>query len=143
MPRRVRVTPTQAADKHIRNTTAAVQYMRQGVEAVTESPTEAAAKKIDKMQANFLAAIQSGKVERGLRRVSLADWKEAMLTKGVGRVASGVEASRSKQEAFYSDLFAYEDQLLGKIDAMNDLTLEDSIQRMTEWVRGMSKFERS
>lgn len=143
MPRKVRLTPTQAADKHIRRTTAAVSDMTAGIERVTEAPTVAAANKIDKMKLKWLAAMDSGKIERGLRRVTLQDWKSQMLSKGVGRVATGVEAARPKLESFYGDLFAYEDGLLQEIDGMNDLSLEDSILRMGAWARGMSKFTRS
>ncbi len=143
MARQVRLNPTEAADKHIRRTTAAVADMQRGVERVTEAPTALAADKIDKMRTRWLAAVDSGKVERGLRRVTLQDWKTQMLTKGVGRVASGVEAARPKLESFYGDLFAHENALLGQIEGMPDLSLEDSIQRMGAWARGMSEFKRS
>lgn len=142
MPRRVRLSPQDAADKHIRRTTAAVEDMRKGVAAVTEAPTQAAVRKLDKMQQRWLEAYNSGKIQRGLERVSLEDWKSAMLDKGVGRVASGVTAARSKLEGFYGELFAYEDRLLSDIDGMSDLTLEDSIARSAAWIRGMSKFTR-
>jgi hypothetical protein len=143
MAKRVRLTAVQAADKHIRRTTAATQDMREGIERVTEAPTLLAADKIGKMRTKWLAALESGKIERGLRRVTLGEWKAAMLEKGVGRVADGVTAARPKLESFYSDLFAYEDNLLGQIDGMADLSLEDSIQRMRAWALGMSKFTRS
>ena len=142
MPRRVRLSPAEAADKHVRRTTQAVEDMRRGVEAVTDSPTAAAAKKLDKMRQKWIAAMDSGKVARGLQRVSLDDWKTAMLTKGVGRVASGVEAAKPKLQSFYTELFAYEDSLLTKIDGMADLTLEDSVNRASTWIREMSKFKR-
>jgi len=36
----------------------------------------------------------------------------------------------------------YESGLQKEVETMPDLTLEDSISRMTTWVRGMAKFTR-
>lgn len=142
MPRQVRLSPAEAAQKHITRTTAAVPDMRAGIERVTEAPTAAAVRKLDKMAVNWNAAMQSGKIKRGLQRVDLASWKQAALDKGVVRVQGGVEGAREKLTTFYGELFSYENTLLGQIDGMNDLTSADTDQRMLAWKHGMEKFER-
>jgi len=138
----VKITPQEYADKHARRLKASVDDIRTGVSRVTESPTAKAAAKQDKMLANLQAAVQSGKWKRGLERVTLEEWKKKTLEKGIGRIAQGIDSVRDQQVDFATQLFAFENGLLGKIDTMADLTLEDSISRATEWIRGMAKFER-
>jgi hypothetical protein len=65
-----------------------------------------------------------------------------MLNKGVGRIAAGVEGASGKMEDFFSQLFAHQDAILSKLKTMPDLTLEDSINRMTYMVREMAKFSK-
>jgi len=116
--------------------------MRRGIDRVSASPTAAAANKKDKMRSNINASIDSGKWERGLRRVTLEEWKGKMINKGLGRVATGIDEAAPKVRAFASDLLPYIDNLKATVDKLPDTTLEDSINRMTTFVRGMSKFQR-
>lgn len=139
----VRVTAEEYAEKHARRLKASIQDIRSGVERVTESPTELAAAQQDKMLARLTEAVTSGKWARGLRAVSLADWKNKMLTKGVNNIAPGIDAAHNKVVDFARDLIAYENTLLLEIDRMSDLTIEDSIARATAWIRGMSRFVRA
>jgi len=138
----VKITPQEYADKHARRLKASTDDIRLGVSRVTESPTEKAAEKSEKMLANLSEAVRSGKWSRGLRRVSLDEWKKKTLEKGIGRIAQGIDSVREQQVDFATQLFDFENSLLSKVDAMPDLTLEDSISRATEWIRGMAKFER-
>lgn len=138
-----KLTPEQFAEKHARRLKGAVEDMRQGIERVTESPTLKAAAKKDKMRAGINAAIDSGKWERGLKRVTVDEWKSKMIDKGLGRIAAGIDAAQAKVTAFASELLPYQDRLKSDISKMPDLTLEDNINRMTSFVRGMSKFKRS
>ena len=136
------LTAAQFADKHIRRTKAALEDMRAGVNAVTVSPTLKAAAKADKMKARLVEAIDSGKWAEGLKRVSLEEWKDKMLKLGVSRVSQGLDENRGKIEAFAAQLLPYIDAGIPKINSMPDVTLEDSIQKMAEWSRYMSKMKR-
>lgn len=140
MPNQVRLSPQEAAAKHLRRTTGAIGDMRTGVERMTESPTAKAADKRDKWIARLTESATQDKWERNLRAYPLEQWKRDMIDKGINRVASGLEAAQAKVTNFYEQLFAYENTLLNEINRMPDLTLEDSIQRMSAWVRGMSNF---
>jgi len=137
----MKVTPAEFAEKHARRTKAALEDMRKGIQAVTEAPGLAASKKADKMRTNLLDAIDSGKWARRVAAVTLDDWKTAMLDKGVARVPAGIDAARAKTEAFATQLLAFEEAALVKLNQMPDLTLEDSIARSAFWIREMSKFE--
>lgn len=140
MPKVVRLTPAEAADKHRRRTIAAIPDMQKGIESVTEAPGVKAAENRSKWIARLQESATQDKWERNVRAVTLADWKKKMIDKGIGRVAAGIEAAQGKVTTFYTQLFDYENGLLATLDTMPDLTLEDSIARMNYWVREMAKF---
>lgn len=138
----VKLTPEEYAEKHARNLKGATEDIRRGIARVTEAPTAKAAAKQDKMLAGITEAIHSGKWAAGLRRVSLEEWKDKTTVKGVGRIAAGIDAAHDKVVDFATQLIDYENGLMTRIEAMPDLTLEDSISRATHWMREMSKFKR-
>lgn len=134
------LTPQQIAEKQMRRTKAATQDMVTGVQNVTEAPSKKAVAKKNKAIQNWNQAMQSGRWERNLGAVTLDQWKAAMIDKGVSRVAAGVDASKDKLEAFYGQLLPFQADLSKKVNALPDLTIEDSIQRATVWIRGMAEF---
>ena len=137
-----KLTAKEFQEKHNRRLKAATEDMRLGVERVTESPTAKAAKKADKMRANILKSIDSGKWAAGLNRVTLEDWKSKMINKGVGRVAAGIDEAEDKVIAFAEKLLPHIDAGQTIIAKLPDVTLEDSINRMTTFTRHMAKFKR-
>jgi hypothetical protein len=139
----VRVTAAQLADKWGRRLSGATQDIQNGVNRVTSNPAEAALAAKDKMVARFQAAIAAGKLERGLARVTLAGWKDKMLTLGVGRIPAGVQAAQGKVQDFATQLIAHENAGLQKISGMPSTTLEDNINRMSTFIRHMAGFVRS
>lgn len=139
----ITMTAQQFAEKHARRLKGATEDIRRGVQAVTEAPTLKAAAQQDKMLARLTEAVNSGKWARGLRRVTLEEWKDKTLTKGIGRIAAGIDAAQDKMIDFGGQLLEYEATLQREIEGMSDLTLEDSISRMTAWCRGMARFTRT
>lgn len=139
----ITLTPAQFREKHARNLKGATADIRRGVEAVTESPMEKAAAAQDKMLARVTESITDGTWAARLREVSLPEWKSKMLNVGIGRIAAGIDAAGPKVERFAAELLSYESSLQSTIDAMPDVTLEDSISRMTAWCRGMAEFRRT
>jgi len=136
-----KLSPQQAREKHARNLKASVPDIQIGVNQVSVAPGQKAAAQQEKMLANLTESVRSGKWARRVAGVSLEAWKNDMLTKGVGRIAQGIDGAAEKVEAYFAELFPYQDTLKSKIDAMPDLTLEDSINRMTTWIRGMAQFK--
>ena len=136
-------TPKNAAAKWQNRLKSAQTEIRQGVEAVTESPTEKAAAKSDKWLAGVQSAHANGKYVERLRGVTLQQWKDKTINVGLGRIAAGVDAAVGDVEDFYGELFAYEENLKRTVEAMADTNLQDSINRMVAWAEGMSKFHRS
>lgn len=141
MAKTVRVTPEAFVEKHNRRTKAALQDMRAGVERVTEAPGEKAAKSQAKMRANVVAAIDSGKWARRVASVTLDEWKDKMLKKGVDRVPAGLDAAAPKVRAFAEKLIPAQNRALAELDTMPNLTLEDGIARAVFWIRKMAELE--
>lgn len=138
----INITGEEFAEKHARRLKGSIEDIRSGVSKVTESPTAKAAKKQDKMLAGVQAAVTSGKWAQRLNAVSLDEWKQKTLDKGLGRIASGIDGAHDKVVAFANQLLPFESGLKDQISKMPDLTLEDSVNRATAWIRGMSKFTR-
>jgi hypothetical protein len=138
-----RLTAQEFQEKHARRLSAAVADVQKGIDRVTVNPCELAAAKKDKMLAGITAAVQNGTWERGLRRVSLDQWKKAARDIGATRIASGINAAKDKVIAFAEQLLPHIDAQVAKIKAMPDLSLEDNIARMTTFIRGMADFKRT
>lgn len=138
-----RLTAQQAREKHARNLKAASQDIINGVNAVTVAPGQQAAAKASKMLNNLTEAVNSGKWARRVASVPVEEWRKKMIDKGIPRISSGIDAAAGKVEAFFGELLPFQDSLNNQIKSMPDLTLEDNINRMTTFVRGMSKFRRS
>jgi len=137
-----KLTPTEFQEKHARRLKASTGDITAGINRVTVAPTALAAAKIDKMKAHLDEAFASGKVKRTLLAVTLEDWKSKARDVGVGRIAMGIDASAAKVVSFAEKLLPAVDAAQAKVKAMPDLTLEDSINRMTSFVREMSKFHK-
>jgi len=138
-----KLTASEFQEKHARRLKASVDDVRKGIDRVTESPTDKAAAKQDKMLTNLTAAINSGKWAAGLKRVSLDQWKKQTRDIGVNRIAAGIDGAKEKVVAFAEDLLPHIDRGLDKIKGMSDVTLDDNINRMTTFVRHMAELKRS
>lgn len=132
---------TQVTAKWLRNAQGATQALQDGVNNVQVAPGTLAAAKADKMLQNITAAITSGKWAANVSAVSLADWKNAMLTKGVSRYGSGVAAAQPKFQAFMSKLLPFQANIQAQLANMPDLTLQDNIQRAVYMMTEMAKFK--
>ena len=136
------ITPAQFQEKHARRLKASVEDIRTGVQNVTVAPGLQAAAKQDKMRAEINRSIDEGRWAAGLKRVTLDDWKSKMINLGINRIAAGIDAASAKVTAFASELLPYIETQQKAIKAMPDVTLEDSINRMVSFTRGMAKFTR-
>lgn len=134
-------SPAESAEKWARNLKASVPDITAGVNRVTEAPGIKAAAQSEKMLARLSESVRNGTWGARVSGVSLEEWKGHMLNKGIGRIAAGVDAAGSKVEDFHNQLSAYQDSIQTKLKGMPDLTLEDSINRMTYHVREMAKFK--
>lgn len=134
-------TAAQVAAKWASRAQGATQALQDGINNVQTAPGQLAAAKQDKMLANLTASVLSGKWAANVSAVSLQQWKEAMLTKGVQRYGAGVNAAQPKMQAFMAKLLPYQQAIQAQLQSMPDLTLQDNIQRVVFMITEMSKFK--
>jgi len=137
-----KVNPSQFASKWSQNSQAAGEYIKQGVERVTEAPGKKAAAQVAKMRQNLVASLDNGKWAARVGAVSVEQWKEKMINKGLARHAQGVQEAEGKMEAFGARLLPHIASGQMKIEKMPDLTLQDSKNRAVAWIDHMSKMPR-
>lgn len=134
-----RLTPEEYADKQARNLKNSLPDIRAGIQRVTVAPGQAAVAQQDRMRTKVLEAIDSGLWASKTRAVSLQEWQDAALTKGVDRIAVGIDAAKDKQVQMASRLLPLVDAAAARANAMPKVTLQDSIARMTTFVTEMAK----
>jgi len=133
----------QIADKWARNTKAATQSMKDGVQAVTESPMEKAADRADAMVAGVQRAVADGRWQAGLRRVSTQEWKDRMISKGIPRVSQGVTDATNDFASFMGEFMPYVQEGQRQLASTPRGDLQTNINRMVQMVQFLSEFKRS
>lgn len=135
--------PQQVAQAWANNLSAATQKITQGVQSVTVSPTQLAAQQSGAYLSGVQAAVSSGKWQNSLQAVSLSQWQQATITKGVPRIATGAQASVPKMTTFMQQLLPYVSQLQQSLQSTPRGSLEQNIARMNAWTRGMAQFSKN
>ena len=136
----VKITPKESAALWAERLGGATARIALGVERVSEAPGQKAAAAVDKMRANINAALDSGRWESEVARVTLPEWKKAMLEKGVPRIRSGATAAIPEVEAFATALFVKIESEQSKLEGMPSISLQDNVTRMVQFVTGMAEF---
>lgn len=131
------LTPDQIAQKWATNLAGATETIKAGIQAVSVAPGQAAARQAQAYINGVQAAQQ--KWQRNVSSVSLAEWQQATIDKGVNRIATGAQAAQPKMQSFLVKLLPYQQNLKGSLPARGGL--EANIARMDAWVRGMAKFQ--
>lgn len=133
--------PQSIADKWASKLGAAGQSIKEGVESVTTSPTLKAASRVDAYVNGVQEAATSGRWQRGLQKVSLQDWKDAMINKGLNRITSGATAAKPKFVTFMQKLLPYQDSVVKQLENMPRGGLQENIARAVFMMQKMSEFK--
>lgn len=136
-------TPQEAARRWAANTKAAKKSYEAGIRAVTSSPMEKAASKAQQYADGVARAVSEGRYQAGLRSVSIQQWQDAALGKGLARLDSGVTAAEPKMLAFQSEVLPFIQQVQNTVRNMPNNTEEERDQRMLANARLMRGFRRS
>lgn len=136
-------TPTaqQAAANWSRGMSNATEKIRAGIQAVTESPTAKAAQATDRYLQGVQQSVASGKMARALNAVTLQDWKNAAIEKGVNRIATGAAQAQSKFAAFMTEFLPYVTAGVAQLPPRG--TVDQNIERAVQMMRYNSKFRKS
>lgn len=135
--------PADVAKKWAANLTGATQSIKDGVNAVTTAPTALAASRADAFVQGVSQAVASGKWQAGLNRVTLQDWQQAMIQKGLARVGPGATQAQGKFANFMNQLLPFQQSLLQQLAQTPRGDLNTNIQRMVFWATHMSQFRRT
>jgi len=133
--------PNQAAAKWAANMQNATQAITNGVNAVTTAPGESAAAAVD-LWAQRVAASKN-RWATNVRAVSLSEWKSKMINVGIPRVASGAQANQPKVQAFLQWFLPAQDAVTQQTRAMPKGTIEASIARAANQIRGTAALKRN
>jgi hypothetical protein len=133
-----RPNAVDAAAKWSRNLGAAGDNIRKGVNAVTVSPGKLAAEQVDRYVNGVQAS--SKKWQKKLEKMTLEDWKKAVIEKGLGRIANGANAAKPKYEAFYREFEQHLNNLDNVLKGMPRGGLQQNIQRMVKAVELASQW---
>lgn len=117
--------------------------MRQGVQAVTVAPSQQAAAAASTWQARVSSPEALAKFQSSLQRVSLQDWQNAMINKGIARVATGAANATSKMQSFLTQFLPFVNNVAAQVRQMPNATLEDRINRAVTQMRNTASFKRS
>lgn len=120
---------SQVADNWARGMANSGEKLKQGIMAVTVSPTAKAADAADRMLAGVQRAIQSGKTQAALRAVSLEAWKDAAINKGANRVAGGAAAAKPKFTNFMQQFLPHLAAGMAQLDSMPRGDIEQNLAR--------------
>lgn len=133
--------PTDVAKRWADSLSASGAKIRDGVNAVTESPTAKAALAVDRWVAGVQRARDDGSYVSGLNNVSLASWKQSMLDKGVNRISSGATAAIPKMTQFLTGFLPYVQSGVDQLTSMPRGDLSQNISRMVHMTQYLAKYK--
>lgn len=113
------------------------QAIKDGVNAVTVAPGQAAARQVNAYVSGV--ANSQDKWKRNVAAVSLQDWQTAMNDKGAARVGTGAAAASGKMQNAMAQLLPAIDQIVANLPARGDLGA--NINRAVAFMQGMSKVQ--
>ena len=135
-----RLTPEEAAAKWAQRTGAATEDYRRGIQRVQTAPGALAARQVQKYVAKVQQRAPVWQARTGA--VTLGEWQEASIEKGIPRLATGVQAAQPKMAAFMSEVLPHIDRGRAQLTQLPSLSPEDSVARAAFWIRHMMGFRR-
>jgi hypothetical protein len=134
----LRVDPATAASRWTAGLGSASQKITEGIQRVNQAPGAKAAANRQGYINGVNGAVD--KWARNVGRVSLEEWRQAFINKGVPRVAQGAQASQSKFQDRITPVFAYMSNVLATVDQMPNTTPAERDARMLTYVQNMRRY---
>lgn len=134
----MQTNPNTVAAKWSRNLGQAGQSITDGVNGVTTSPGQLAAAQVQK----WLTAINNSaaKWQRNVGALTLQAWQQAMINKGIPRIAAGATAGEPNMLNFMTQFLPYLQTGVQQVKGMPSGGLANGIARATAMITYNSKF---
>lgn len=131
-------TADEIAKKWASGLGSATNTIKAGVQATTIAPGQAAAKQKAVWAQNVAAA--QDKWASNVAKVSLGEWQDSMINKGISRIASGATAAQGKFGSFMGKLLPFEQAAVASLPERGNL--EQNIGRAEAMMRKMAQFKK-
>lgn len=133
-----KVNAQQWLQKWGTNLGAASQYITSGVNRVTVAPGQQAAAASDRMLAGVTASVTSGAWGARVSAVTLPQWQQAMLQKGIPRLQTGISAAQQNKQASITTFLSAVDAAAADAHALPKGNLQQNIARSVAFQTSMS-----
>lgn len=130
--------PNAVGTKWSNNLANSTQSITDGVNGVTKAPGMAAVAQSAVWLANTQASVDKWKRNTG--KVTVDEWKQSMITKGIPRIAAGANAAQPKMVAFLTDFLPFVDRVVQSLPPRGGL--DQNINRMVANARALSQYKR-
>lgn len=130
-------TPEQIAQRWSQRLAGSTDVIQQGIMATSVAPGQAAARQKDA----YVSGVQqsANKWAGRVASVSLSDWQQAAVSKGIPRVASGATAAQPKMAAFMSRVLPHIESARASLPPRGNL--EANLARSAAFARRMAEFK--
>lgn len=130
--------PASVAARWAQGLAGSGQKVTDGVNAVTTAPGAQAARQVAVWAARTQAS--QAKYARNVAAVPLSSWQQAVIQKGIPRLASGAQQAEPKFMTFMTKLLPYVATGRSSLPARGDINANKT--RMNAWVDYMAKFQK-
>lgn len=114
-----------------------------GVNAVTVAPTQKAAAAVDKYLSGVQEAVNSGRYVKRLQAVTLADWKDSLINKGMKNLDNGVRQGENKVVKFMDQYLPFIRQASARIQQMPSGGRANAMDRVSANLDALAQFKDS
>lgn len=111
--------------------------MKTGAQRVTTAPGQLAAQAQNLMLQRITEAINSGLWAKNVSAVTLAQWQDAFINKGIGRVGAGVTAAQNTKTQVITNLLNAVDSAANQARSLPKGTIENSVARAAAFMTAM------
>jgi len=131
------LSPDQIAQKWANNLGASTENIRQSVQSVSVAPGQAAARQ----KTAYVNGVNQSqdKWARNVAAVSLGEWQQAMINKGLPRIAGGAQEAMPEFQQFMTRLLPYIQNGLSTLPPRG--SLDQNIARAAAMMRYMANFQ--
>lgn len=133
MPKNVQAS----LEKWRRNMAASGEAVKQGVNAVTESPGVKASANKEKYRRNVLDAVDSGRYERGNASYTVEDWKKALTGKGISNMQTGAANLSARAQRAITEQLQVANEVSAAVAGMPTDTFDQAMEKAKAAARMM------